>query len=190
MKKDDKNKSDQTGPEENEEIVDIEYEDQQSITDKIKKIREKLKKCEVEKQEYLQGWQRQKADAINEKKRLTDQINTEREKGKEDAVLKILPILDSFNMAFKGEAWDKVDDVWKKGVEYIHKQFESALEDLDVQMFCQEGDKFDPQLHESIKEIHPEQNSQKGKIAKVLRQGYKFKSGKVIRPAQVEVYSD
>ncbi len=169
------------------EIEEIEYEDESLPKDKIKKLREKLKKCEQEKREYLEGWQRMKADAVNEKKRLLEQIASERENGRKEAVSLIIPVLDSFEMAFQGEAWDKVDDVWKKGVEYIHKQFESVLQDLDVTAFGKEGDVFDPSIHESIKEVKTDNEKEKGHIAKVLRSGYKFKD-EVIRVAQVEVF--
>jgi molecular chaperone GrpE len=170
-----------------EEDVDLEYQDESLCKDKMKKLREKLKICEKEKQEYLDGWQRMKADSINEKKRLIEQVDKAKTLGKVEAIETIIPVLDSFEMAFKGDAWTKVDEIWKQGVEYIHKQFESALEALGVSSFAKEGENFDPQIHESIKEVKTNDKLKDNKIAKVLRQGYRNKD-LIIRPAQVEVF--
>ncbi len=165
----------------------LEYEDESLAKDKIKKLREKLKKCEEEKREYLDGWQRMKADALNERKRLQEEISKAREKGKIDALEAIVPVLDSFEQAFKGDAWEKLDDVWRQGIEFIHKQFENSLEEIGVESFAAQGDEFDPKLHEAVKEVETDDESKDHKIAKVLRKGYKIKDT-IIRPAQVEVW--
>ncbi len=56
--------------EENKEFDDVVFESEEdsSGVDVIKKLREKLKQASTEKQEYLEGWQRAKADAINAKR--------------------------------------------------------------------------------------------------------------------------
>lgn len=51
------------------EVVETDEDgNEKSPEEKIKKIREKLKICEKERQEYLDGWQRSKADFINTRK--------------------------------------------------------------------------------------------------------------------------
>ena len=62
-------------PEEKKEILgeDIVIEESSDDvsgikTDTVKKLKEKLKKCLEERKEYLDGWQRMKADSINLKK--------------------------------------------------------------------------------------------------------------------------
>ncbi len=176
--------------ERNEELEydsDIEYEDESLPKDKIKKLREKLKACEKEKREYLEGWQRMKADAVNEKKRFSEQLEKAKTLGKSEVLEAIVPVLDSFELAFKGEAWEKLDDIWKQGIEYIHRQFEDALQSLKVTSFGKEGEVFDATLHEAVKEVSADKKEDDGKIAKVLRKGYKTEE-KVLRPAQVEVF--
>ena len=42
--------------------------EESTALDSLKRLREKLKKCVSEKQQYLDGWQRTKADFINYKK--------------------------------------------------------------------------------------------------------------------------
>ncbi len=195
MDKNKKNEKDlelekEISPQEDSELEyesSIEYEYESLPKDKIKKLREKLKACEKEKREYLEGWQRMKADAVNEKKRFSEQLEKAKTLGKSEALEAIVPVLDSFEMAFKGEAWEKLDDIWKQGIEYIHRQFEDALQSLKVTSFGKEGEVFDATLHEAVKEVSADKKEDDGKIAKVLRKGYKTEE-KVLRPAQVEVF--
>ncbi len=167
---------------------ELEYNEEINLQDKIKKLRVKLKECEKEKQENLAGWQRQKADAINEKKRLLADI----EKAKNSATVKlleaILPALDSFDSALKGDAWNNLDETWKSGMQFILKQFQDALDSLGAESFANEQDDFNPQLHEAIKEKETDKKDFDQKISSVLRKGYRTKDGQIIRPAQVEIF--
>ncbi len=110
-----------------------------------------------------------------------------KDSGVEAALHKILPALDSFDSAFKGDFWENLDDTWKQGIEFIHKQFLAALDDLGVQELGKEGETFNPSIHEAIKDIETDEKDKDHTISKVLRKGYKMKD-KVIRPAQVEIY--
>jgi len=85
-------------------------EDESKIDAKLKKVKEELKNCLAEKKEYLEGWQRSKADFVNLQKSVDyDKLRFKR-LGVEGVVLELLPTLDSFEMAFKDEdAWKKVD---------------------------------------------------------------------------------
>ena len=167
-----------------EEIV---FEDE-GVTqnDVTKKLRARLKKCEVEKKEFLDGWQRLKAEMVNTKKAQIEQNSKITLYAKESVVSELIPVLDSFDMAFTGEAWENVDQVWRTGIEYIHSQFISVLENNGVQNFGVVGDVFDPVLHEAAEEVSVEDEAQDGKLTKVLQVGYKI-GDKVIRPARVVV---
>ncbi len=184
------NKKNKHTEQEDEMILEneLEYNEELSLQDKIKKLRKKLKECEKEKQDNLAGWQRQKADAVNEKKRLL----LDMEKAKKIATIRLveafLPALDSFDSALKGDAWDKLDETWKSGMRFISKQFQEALESLGAENFANEKDEFNPQIHEIIKERSADKKELDHKIATVLRKGYRTKDGQTIRPAQVEIF--
>ena len=171
-----------------DEAEDIEYDDDSIAQDKFKKLRAKLKECEKEKQEYLLGWQRQKADSVNEKKRLQEDLQKAKDLGKKEVVELILPALDSFDAAFSGDAWENVDENWRRGVEFIHKQLADAMTSLQTFAFAKTGDRFDAGLHEAVKEELTDDEELAGTIKTVLRKGYKM-GDIVLRPAQVEVYS-
>lgn len=156
--------------------------------DIVKKLREDLKEARKEKEEYLTGWQRAKADYVNLQKDSDAKYKEIRTMVTGNMVEDLLPVLDSFNMAMGNkEAWEKVDANWRNGVEYIHQQFLRVLADNNVTALDQVDVMFDPMLHESIETIPTDDESKDHKIAQVVQTGYKI-GEKVIRPARVKVY--
>ncbi len=189
MDKSDKNK------ENNESFDDVSFvestEDGDVLPKKdvIKKLKEEIKNLKKEKEEYLTGWQRSKADSINLQKDLDTVRKSSALLAKEIVVNDILPAIDSFDVAFSNkEAWEKVDKNWRVGVEYIHQKLLSALGDNGVTKIGEEGELFDPNLHESVGLIETDKEDNEHKIAKIIQAGYKM-GEKVIRPAKVSVYS-
>jgi molecular chaperone GrpE len=153
----------------------------------IKKLRERAKKCEAERMEYLSGWQRAKADLVNANKRHEEERKRFAAMGQAQVIDSILPALDSFDMAMANkEAWEKVDGTWRTGVEYIRSQLSSALTGFSVTPFGQVGDTFDPNLHHSIETVKAESADKDNTIAVVVQKGYKMGEA-VIRPAVVKV---
>ena len=119
--------------EEIEEDIVIEREDEQP-KDTIKRLRDNLKECTAKKQEYLDGWQRAKADVINSKKDFSKERERIKERAIEGVVSDLLPVLDSFEMAFVDEAaWQEIDAQWRSGVEHIHAQLKSMLKGYGVE---------------------------------------------------------
>ena len=87
---------------------------EKSLQSKLKDIKEKLKITEKERKEYLDGWQRMKADSINEKKRFDDQKKDIIEFANQKLLMDFVPVMDSFLMAMKNkEAWETVDKNWR-----------------------------------------------------------------------------
>ncbi len=155
--------------------------------DKIKKLKEDLKTCKEERQEYLDGWQRSKADFLNIKKRSSEEILEVRERAAENFILDLLPVLDSFDMAFKDKAaWESAPAQWRKGIEYIHTQILSLLETNQVRVLNPAGEVFDPNMHYSVSNIKVEDTNLDGKIIDVILKGYQIKD-RIIRPAHVNV---
>lgn len=157
--------------------------------DQVKALREKIKTLEKEKQEYLDGWQRARADYANVVKNTEEDKKEFRAFFAEQFVEELFPVLDSFDMAMGNkELWEKVDANWRKGVEYIHQQLLSALSNHSFAPFCIVGDVFDPNLHEAVESIDTDDAAKDSTIAEVLQCGYRLNE-KVLRPARVKVYS-
>lgn len=153
----------------------------------IKKLREKIKKLETEKQEYLDLSQRTRADYINYKKEVDTNRISDRKFATRRFIEELLPVLDAYDMAQANkEAWEKVDQNWRIGIEYIFGQFRSVLEKEGVVQFGKIGETFDPLLHEAIEHIEVESEVHDGKIVQVLQNGYTT-HGIVLRPARVHV---
>ncbi len=183
-KKEEKNKEEQG------DIIsdDIVFEEEGEYSaDTIKKLREKLKKCTAENKEYLDGWQRAKADFTNLKKDTEKQKQNFVKFAKEDLLSEILPVLDSFEMAFANkEAWEKVDKSWRSGVEYIHGQLKTVFENNGIVEISPLGDTFDPNKHNSIELVDTDDEQKDDTVVEVVQKGYMLNE-KVMRPARVKV---
>ena len=164
---------------------DVNEEGEVDAKTTIKKLREKIKKLEGEKQEYLDLSQRTRADYVNFKKEVDTNRVSERKFATKRFIEELLPVLDSYDMA-KGnvEAWEKVDQNWRIGIEYIFNQFKTVLENEGVVQFGKVGDTFDQQLHERMQQVNVENEGDNDKIMKVLQNGYKMNDS-ILRPARV-----
>ena len=151
----------------------------------IKKLREKLKKVEGEKQEYLDLSQRTRADYANFKKEVESSRIADRKFATKRFIEELLPVLDSYDMSQGNkEAWEAVDKNWRMGVEYIFAQLRTVLEGEGVTQFGKIGDTFNPELHESMEQMDVENESENDKIVKILQNGYKM-NDMILRPARV-----
>jgi molecular chaperone GrpE len=154
---------------------------------KIKKLREELKIARKERDEYLTGWQRAKADFINARK---DEEKSRAEfvkSANKELVLDIVTTLDNFDMAFANkEAWEKVDENWRKGVEYIYSQLLATLEQNGLKQLVPLGEIFDPNIHTSVESVQVEKPEDEHKIVEVAQKGYTL-NGSLIRSPKVKV---
>jgi len=155
----------------------------------LKKMRERLKKCEAEKKEYLDGWQRMRADFANARKEEEVRRGELVKFASEGLLEDLLPILDSFSMAFSNkESWEKVDANWRKGVEYIYTQFLSVLESRGLEEVGVTGEHLDPRIHVAIEIIPTDDTHKEDTVSEVIQKGYRLHS-KVVRPARIKAWS-
>jgi molecular chaperone GrpE len=155
-----------------------------SPAQQLKDFREKLKALQKEKEEYLDGWQRAKADAVNIRKQSEQDRTQAYSRAKEDLIESLLPVLDSLDQALAvsgGEA-----DTWKQGLEQIRSQFLSILTNHDVVAFSPEGEEFSPMEHEPMGVVAVKDESEDNVVLTVLQKGYRI-GQKVIRPARVQI---
>lgn len=151
------------------------------IGEKLKKLKETLKICEKEKREYLEGWQRAKADFINfrndEAKRFEDMARFVTV----ELIREFLPVLDSFDLSINHGLPSEVE----RGILLIRSQFEEILKRRGLgQIAVSSGEQFNPEKHESIGEVESEKPE--GTIAEVVQRGYIFRE-KVLRPVRVRI---
>lgn len=175
---------------EEQDADDIVFESEENSvpTVEIKKLREKLKKALAEKDEYLAGWQRAKADLVNFKRESDKEREIRARYATEDLLNALIPVLDSFSLARANkETWERVDQNWRQGIEYIHAQLSTALEENGLSEIASDiGSKLDTAKHAAMENVATEDPALEGCIAEVIQKGYEL-SGKVIRPARVKV---
>ncbi len=153
----------------------------------MKKLRERLAKAVEEKQQYLDGWQRAKADFANAKKRDDEAKKDLIKYANEELISELIPALDSFDMAMGNkEAWEKADKNWRVGVEYIYSQLLAALERSGLKQDNPIGKEFDPTKYEPIDTVKTDKKEYDGKILQVIQKGYTL-NGKDVRAAKVKV---
>lgn len=179
---------------EEENFEDLEFvdstDDGEALPEKdnLKKLREEIKVCRKEKEEYLTGWQRAKADYINLQRELEQTKVITSVIAKEKMVQKLLPAFDSFEMAFANkEHWDKLDKEWQDGIKSIHQQLLSGLVNSGVEKIDEINVPFDPSIHQSISVVATDDEEKDHTVEKVLQVGYKI-GERVIRPAKVTIY--
>lgn len=138
----------------------------------VKKLREKLKKAVEEKQEYLEGWQRARADFANYKREEASMHGDKEERITSNILEALLPALDTLELSLKHHPEDT-------SLQMIEKQFLDSLKRLGIERFGKEGEEFDPHQHEALAK-----QSEDHIVTSVERSGYKLNSI-IIRPAQV-----
>ncbi|MEO8637597.1 MAG: nucleotide exchange factor GrpE [Candidatus Taylorbacteria bacterium] len=153
----------------------------------IGKLREKLKICVEEKQKYLDGWQRDKADFINSRKRDKD-ANAEFVRFANEGLLaELIPVLDSFGMAMGNkELWEKADKNWRTGVEYIASQLKKILDDNGLKEIDPSNSKFDPMRDEAIEYVKVDEKEMDQVVTSVIQKGYSL-NGRVLKAPKVRV---
>ena len=159
--------------------------DGQITPDVVKKLREKLKKCEMEKSDYLAGWQRAKADFINARKEEEESRGHFVKFSEMNLILELLNILDSFEEMFKSNP-GKGNPGDMQGIQNIYKQLLSILQKRGVKQIECLGKEFNPEEHEAVGEIKVDGREKENIIMNEISKGYKL-HGRVIRPSKVEV---
>ncbi|MGC9031248.1 MAG: nucleotide exchange factor GrpE [Minisyncoccia bacterium] len=166
--------------------------------DNINDLKKKIEELEMQKQEFLSGWQRTMADLINYKKEEAERLESFANSIKTSFILKILPILDNLDIVekkflqFKKEE-DKLQELeilrnyqtTIEGLFQIKRQLINLLSKEGLEMVETVGKDFDPLFHEAV-EIVEDKNKKSGEIIEELQAGYKFKEN-LIRPAKVKI---
>lgn len=169
------------------ELIDIE----EKGDDKLKKMKEKLARCEDEKKQILDDSQRSRADFLNARKRLEDERAKDKLRYQKKHVLELLPLCDSFQMAMSDvDTWEKADKAWRTGIEGIHTQLMSLLEQYKVKAFEPRGEHFNPHMHEAVGMETVDDEKLKDTVISVVQRGYEMNDGdttEIIRPARVTI---
>ena len=156
----------------------------------FEELQKKLEECQKLKDEYLAGWQRERADLLNYKKGELERVGELIKYADVGIILKILPILDNFEVALQNFASQNLGGQAEnrqiiEGVLQIKKQFQNFLRNQGVEEVKSIGEKFDPNLHEVVEEIEAK-DKEPGIIIEEIQKGYTI-NGRLLRPAKVKI---
>ena len=139
-------------------------------------------KTQKERDDYLAGWQRAKADFINYKKDEARRLEEIVRYGNEELVREVITVLDNFDLALR--AMEKNGGM-DKGIYMIRAQMEDMLRRHSVERIeIKPGDRFDPAVSEAVAVVPSD--LPEGAVAEEIEAGYRI-YGKVLRPARVKV---
>ncbi len=134
--------------------------------------------------ELTNALQRERADAINVRRRTDEDKAKLGDFYKVIILRELLPAIDNLERALMHTPKDLKDHSYIKGVQGVVKQFEQCFKQIGVERIKTKGEHFNPHLHEAV---HLEDGDGPGEmISEELQAGYKI-ADEVIRPAMVKV---
>jgi molecular chaperone GrpE len=134
--------------------------------------------------ELTEALRRERADAINLRRRAEEERSGLANFYKAMVVQELLPALDNLERALKHTPKDLADHDYVKGVKGVAKQFDEGLEELGIEKIKTDGQEFDPKYHEATQ--MEDAGGDKEIVAEELQSGYKI-GDEVIRHAKVKV---
>lgn len=148
-------------------------------------LREELETVRSQGKEFHEGWQRERADFINYKKRIERDQQQLHQVITGNIIKKFIAVQDDMDRAMRNRPDGMENQEWWAGLELITRKLQSILDAEGVKPVAAPNDDFDPNRHEAISHEDCE-NVESGKIIEVVQQGYAI-GDRVIRPAMVRV---
>jgi molecular chaperone GrpE len=165
-----------------EEGLPVEGEDELAV------LTAALSEAEARAAEYLDGWQRARAEFANYRRRQEQQRQQMQVVAKASVLLQLLPVMDDLKRALEAVPEESEENPWLSGVEQVQRKWQAALERVGLSVLPVEaGDAFDPNVHEALTH-EPCAELEAGKIIQVVQPGYEV-DDTVLRPALVRVSS-
>jgi len=124
------------------------------------------------------------AELENFKRRKVQEVDQFKRFAKEQTVLDLLPVLDSFDRACE-HANSEQSEEDQNGFLLIQKQFHQVLEKWGVSPVPALGQPFDPHRHQAVME-EEQSDTVAGTVIREMQKGYTLNE-KVIRPSMVVV---
>jgi len=160
------------------ETVSLPLKDYASQLEELDDLRKKV-------DDFSDGWQRERAEFANYRKRITRDQDTEKQNSKLAILRKYLDIHDDLELAIKNMPDHVKSDAWVNGILLIYQKLSNLLNGEGMQPIPAENGAFDPAFHEAISSEEVE-GFESGNIIEVVQKGYMI-GDRVIRPARVRV---
>jgi len=148
-------------------------------------VQSELEIAKAQADEYLDGWQRARAEFANYKKRMEREQAEARDRIAGETLMRFLGVLDDLERALKDRPPDGEAASWAEGIELIYRKLSALVIAEGVEEILAEGTSFDPVLHEALSHEASDGHAE-GQVIEVVRRGYRM-GDRVLRPALVRV---
>lgn len=160
-------------------------ETEETSSEEIKDNKEDNNELQEKYDELNNQYLRLAADFDNYRKRQAQEREALLRFGTENALSKLIEVLDNFERGAK--ALEKVEDCekCKESFNLVHKQALDVMTKLGLETIEAQGKEFDPNFHEAVMQTPTSEQPEHTIIAE-LQKGYKV-GDKVLRPSLVNV---
>ncbi|MCZ7542366.1 MAG: nucleotide exchange factor GrpE [Anaerolineae bacterium] len=154
-------------------------------TPSLEALEAQLAEAEAKAAEYLDGWQRERAELANYRKRVERERAEMYLNAKLEMAGRLFPVLDDFERAADNIPEDARETEWANGIMLIYRKLQSILEAEGIVEIEALGQPFDPAFHEAISQDEDDAY-EADHVIDVLQKGYRH-GDRVLRPAMVRV---
>lgn len=175
----------QNGSAFNEEDISEDQEVDPELEEQVTALQTALEEMDDKAEEYLDGWQRARAEFSNYKKRVLRENMDIRQVARGEVIKLYLDIADDLERALQEKPETGDSETWAEGIEIIFQKLRARLESEGIKPMKAMGEDFDPNIHEALMKEESEE-FESGKIIEVMQEGY-WIGDKVLRPALVRV---
>lgn len=163
-------------------------EQNEGTNQELQKLQQELTKVQRERDEYLAGWQRARADFLNYRKEEIERLGKLFSHANEGFIAKLLPVLDTMERAEKEASDEEKNGLVVQGCLLAISQLKDFLKKQGAEAMKTQGERFNPEFHEALGVVDPPAGGgESGVIAEELEKGYTIQ-GKLLRPAKVKVF--
>ncbi len=155
--------------------------------DELAALRQELDAARAHEAEYLDGWQRARAELSNARKRFQREQEMAYSNATGQVLVRLLPILDDFERALSTLPANLAGLTWVEGIGLVYRKLQLVLEGEGVSAIPAVGQPFDPTAHEAVTH-EPSDSVPEGHVIGEVQKGFRL-GERVLRPALVRVSS-
>jgi molecular chaperone GrpE len=165
----------------------VEESEAAEAIDELAALRQDLEQARAKEAEYLDGWQRARAELANARKRFQREQEQAYTDAKGDVLACLLSIVDDLERAVETLPHNLSSLTWVEGILLIQRKLQVLLEQEGVSVVEVASQEFEPSLHQAVT-YEPSETVPEGHIITELQKGYKL-GDRVLRPSMVRVSS-
>lgn len=152
-------------------------------TDELEALRLENEHLKQLAEEYLDQARRARAEFLNYKRRVEQELEEFKHLAHMELIRKLLPVLDDFHLAIAHLPEETKDSPWVQGLLLIERKLWAVLESEGVEPIEVVGKPFTPEEHEAVAVSGEGPHHV---VIEEIRRGYRLR-GRVLRPALVRV---